>query len=84
LKLYDIGLKIKSIRKEKKMTQEALAKRTGISRVTLGKVERGEFGSVSVKTLDALLFALGYEIAFKNLSGFGLPVLGEKTVSGTM
>ncbi|MCX6051645.1 MAG: helix-turn-helix transcriptional regulator [Campylobacterales bacterium] len=77
MKLYEIGKKIKELRKDKKMTQEQLAIQAGISRVTLGKIERGEFGSVSIKTLDILLFNLGYEIEFKTLSGFGLPVLDE-------
>ena len=75
MKLYEIGQKIKELRKEKKITQEQLSKQAGISRVTLGKIERGEFGSVSVKTLDILLFSLGYEIEFKTLNGFGLPIL---------
>jgi transcriptional regulator with XRE-family HTH domain len=77
LQLHEIGIKIRSIRKDKKITQEALAKNAGISRVTLGKIERGEFGIVSVQTLDAILFVLGYEMTLKELSGFGLPVLGE-------
>ncbi|OHD98240.1 MAG: hypothetical protein A3E21_07130 [Sulfurimonas sp. RIFCSPHIGHO2_12_FULL_36_9] len=77
MKLSEIGKKLKELRKDKKMTQEHLAAQAGISRVTLGKIERGEFGSVSVKTLDTLLFNLGLEIEFKTLSGFGLPVLGE-------
>lgn len=75
MKLYEIGHKIKALRKEKKITQEQLAQQAGISRVTLGKIERGEFGSVSIKTLDTLLFNLGYEIEFKSLMDFGLPVL---------
>lgn len=75
MKLYEIGHKIKALRKEKKITQEQLAQQAGISRVTLGKIERGEFGSVSIKTLDTLLFNLGYEIEFKRLMDFGLPVL---------
>ena len=75
MKLYEIGHKIKALRKERKITQEQLGKQAGISRVTLGKIERGEFGSVSIKTLDSILFNLGYEIEFKSFTGFGLPVL---------
>ncbi|MDA3908590.1 MAG: helix-turn-helix transcriptional regulator [Sulfurimonas sp.] len=77
MKLYEIGKKIKNLRKEKKLTQQELAKQADISRVTLGKIERGELGSVSVKTLDVILFSLGFEIEFKNTSGFGLPVLEQ-------
>ena len=45
LKLYEIGQQIKILRKAKKITQEQLSKLCGISRVTLGKVERGELGN---------------------------------------
>lgn len=75
MKLYEIGNKIKLLRKEKKLTQEKLAQLSGISRVTMGKIERGELGSVSVKTLDLILSNLGVEIEFKTISNFGLPSL---------
>ena len=75
MNLHEIGNKVKTLRKEQKMTQEELAILAGISRVTLGKIERGILGSVSVKTLDLILNTLGYEIDLKMKSGFGLPVL---------
>ena len=75
MNLYELGNRIKMLRKEQKMTQEELASLAGISRVTLGKIERGYFGSVSVKTLDLIINALGYEIELKTKSGFGLPTL---------
>jgi transcriptional regulator with XRE-family HTH domain len=77
LKLYEIGQQIKTLREAKKLTQEQLASKCGISRVTLGKVERGELGNTSVKTLDIILFSLGLEIEFKTIQGFGLPNLDE-------
>jgi transcriptional regulator with XRE-family HTH domain len=77
LKLYEIGENIKTLRKAKKITQEQLAVKCGISRVTLGKVERGELGNTSVKTLDIILASLGLEIEFKTIRGFGLPTLDE-------
>lgn len=77
MKLYEIGSKIKKLREEKKLTQEELAKSCGLSRVTLGKVERGELGSTSVKTLDVLLSTLGFELDFKSKNGFGLTNLDE-------
>ena len=77
LKLYEIGENIKTLRKAKKLTQEQLAVKCGISRVTLGKVERGELGNTSVKTLDIILASLGLEIEFKTIRGFGLPNLDE-------
>uniref|UniRef100_UPI00404783D1 helix-turn-helix domain-containing protein n=1 Tax=Aliarcobacter sp. TaxID=2321116 RepID=UPI00404783D1 len=77
MKLYEIGQQIKTLREAKKLTQEQLATKCGISRVTLGKVERGELGNTSVKTLDIILFSLGLEIEFKTIRGFGLPSLDE-------
>lgn len=77
MKLYEIGQQIKTLREAKKITQEQLASKCGISRVTLGKVERGELGNTSVKTLDIILFSLGLEIEFKTICGFGLPTLDE-------
>lgn len=77
MKLYEIGQQIKTLREAKKLTQEQLATKCGISRVTLGKVERGELGNTSVKTLDIILASLGLEIEFKTIQGFGLPNLDE-------
>ncbi len=77
MKLYEIGQKIRSLREEKKLTQEELANISGISRVTLGKVEKGEMGNTSVKALDLILDSLGYEIEFKTKQGFGLLNLDE-------
>ncbi len=75
MKLYEIGQKVKLLRKENGITQEKLATQSGISRVTLGKIEKGELGSVSVKTLDIILSSLGYELDINLSSGFGLPIL---------
>ena len=77
MKLYEIGQQIRTLREAKKLTQEQLATKCGISRVTLGKVERGELGNTSVKTLDIILASLGLEIEFKTIQGFGLPNLDE-------
>lgn len=76
MKLYEVGEKIKTLRKEKKITQQQLAQRCGISRVTIGKIENGDV-HVTLKTLDLMLHTLGYEIEFKKVSGFGLPTLDE-------
>ena len=84
MKLYEIGQQIKILREAKKLTQEQLATKCGISRVTLGKVERGELGNTSVKTLDIILASLGLEIEFKTIQGFGLPTLDELQAKQTM
>ncbi len=77
LKLDEIGLKIKVLRRSKGLTQKQLASVAGISRVTLGKLERAQPGSITLKTIDIILDALGYEIDFKRKKSFGLPSLDE-------
>lgn len=51
-------LNVKSLREEKKLSQEELAKMAGISRTTLSKIESGEDVSVTSNTLLALAKAL--------------------------
>ncbi len=77
MRLDEIGLKIRSLRKEKNLTQKDLANIANISRVTLGKIERGLMGVVSIKTLDVILDKLDYEISFKQKDklSFGLTSL---------
>lgn len=77
MKLDEIGPKIKAMRQDKKLTQQQLADIAGISRVTLGKLERAKLGSISLKTIDLILDALGYELEFKQHNSFGLPTLDE-------
>ena len=77
MKLDEFGAKIKILRKESGLTQEELAKLAGISRVTLGKLERAQLGSITLKTIDIILDALGYELEFKRKNSFGLPSLDE-------
>jgi len=77
LQLDEIGTKIKILRKESGLTQEELAKLAGISRVTLGKLERAQLGSITLRTIDIILDVLGYELDFKRKSSFGLPSLDE-------
>ena len=72
MKLHDLGIKIKEFRKEKGYTQEELARLSGISRVTMGKIERGEVASISLKTFDLIVANLGYEIDLKSVNNFGL------------
>jgi len=77
LKLDATGIKIKWLRKDKGLTQEQLADIAGISRVTLGKLERAPLGSITLKTIDIILDGLGYELGFKGKNGFGLPSWDE-------
>ncbi len=77
MKLDEIGTKIKALRKDHGLTQDELAKLAGISRVTLGKLERAQLGSITLKTIDLILDTLGYELDFKRKNSVGLPSLDE-------
>ena len=53
-----MGYKIKEKRKEKNMTQEELAAKSGVSRVTISGLENGTVRATSSKTLVKLARAL--------------------------
>ena len=61
MEFYEIGEKIRSLRKEKGLSQEALANQIGITRQTLAKLEKGEIGKVSLLVFLKLLDVLGQE-----------------------
>ena len=63
--LSELGSRVKSLRKEKKISQEDLAKTVGISRNTLSKLENGYISNISIVTLEKILNVLGYQIDIK-------------------
>ncbi len=77
--LSEIGTKVKSLRKEKNISQENLAKMVGISRNTLSKLENGYIANISIVTLDRVLNVLSYEIDIKVVNPFS-----SKTTENTL
>ena len=63
--LSELGSRVKDLRKEKKISQESLAKAVGISRNTLSKLENGYIANISIVTLEKILNTLGYQIDIK-------------------
>lgn len=57
-----MGFKIKEIRESKNMTQEELAEKSGVSRVTISAMENGVKRNTTSKTLLCLARALGVTI----------------------
>ena len=55
MNLLELGNKIKSLRKERKLTQAELAKEVNISRTTLSKLENGYLSQISIVVLNDLL-----------------------------
>ena len=68
--LFELGEKIKTLRKEKNLSQEELAKKSGISRATLSKLENGNLTKISIATLDRVLGVLGFTIDVKPKNPF--------------
>jgi len=68
--LSELGSKIRSLRKDKKISQEKLAKSAGISRNTLSKLENGYIANISIVTLDKVLNILGYQLDIKQNNPF--------------
>lgn len=54
-----MGYRVKEIREQKKMTQEELEEKSGISRQTISAIENNRAGNVTVGTLMSLAKALG-------------------------
>lgn len=57
-----MGYRVKEIREERKMTQEQLEEKSGISRQTISAIENNRVKNVSAGTLIALANALGTSI----------------------
>lgn len=59
-----MGTKLKELRLSKNITQEELAKRSGVSRITIANIESGKSESVLTATLAALADALEVSVAY--------------------
>jgi transcriptional regulator with XRE-family HTH domain len=70
MNLSEIGKTIKTLRKEKNLTQDELAKMANISRPTLSKLENGELGKVSIATFVTILRILGYDLEITPFNPF--------------
>ncbi|QPT39704.1 transcriptional repressor DicA [Oligella ureolytica] len=60
--LFEIGELIRTERKALGLTQEALAKKVGVSRRTVSQLELGQVSDLGIRKVMALLGALGLEL----------------------
>ncbi len=72
-----LGKFIREKRKEKGYTQEEFAKKIGISRYTLYKIEKGQLGEVSFVKIWNALRMLGYDICIEKHNPFANPEWNE-------
>jgi transcriptional regulator with XRE-family HTH domain len=61
MNLIEIGLAIRSARKEAKLTQQQLAELLGMSRATISGIETGRIAEVGIRKMAALCSALDLE-----------------------
>lgn len=60
--LAEVGQALQQARLQKRLSQEQLAQRAGISRVTLSRMETAAQGDMSLAALLRLARAMGYEL----------------------
>jgi len=70
MEFYKIGKKIKELRKERGLTQEALASNCGTTRQTLSKLEKGNIDKISLQLFIKVLEALEYELEIEEKKPF--------------
>jgi len=68
--LKEFGAHMAQLRKEKKVSQEQLARDLSISRATISSLENGTSSDVGIKKILRILDYLGYELTCKEKSPF--------------
>ncbi len=66
----EFGSYMATLRKEKKVSQEQLARDLSISRATISSLENGTSSDVGIKKILQILDYLGYELTCKEKSPF--------------
>ena len=75
--LPEIGKLIRATRRSLNLTQHALARRAGVSRYTILKLETGQANDIQFKTLTAVLQALRLTVEVVGIPVSGVTVLGS-------
>jgi transcriptional regulator with XRE-family HTH domain len=60
--IFDIGDRVRTERRRRKLTQEQLGEIAGVSRVRINKIEKGTAADVRFGTLINVLNALGLDL----------------------
>lgn len=57
-----MGYRIKELREKKRLTQEELAEKSGVSRTTISNLENDSNKTVNTRTLSKIASALGVKL----------------------
>ncbi|MNF45511.1 antitoxin HipB [compost metagenome] len=60
--MENLGKLIRSLRKERKLTQLELAKQYGMSRATISGIENNSLSEIGIRKVEAILNGFGYEL----------------------
>jgi transcriptional regulator with XRE-family HTH domain len=60
--MENLGQIIRSLRKERKLTQQALANQYGMSRSTISGIENNTLSEIGLRKVESILNGFGYEL----------------------
>ncbi|AFY17368.1 helix-turn-helix transcriptional regulator [Pseudomonas sp. UW4] len=60
--MEDLGKLIRTLRKERKLSQQALAQQYGMSRATISGIENNTLSEIGLRKVEAILNGFGYEL----------------------
>lgn len=65
MNLEQLGLEIKTLRKDNKYSQDDMENFSGITKRTISKIENGFVDEVGIKKVETILELLGYEFSIR-------------------
>lgn len=60
--MENLGQLIRSLRKERRLTQQMLAEQYGMSRATISGIENNTMPEIGIRKVEAILSGFGYEL----------------------
>ncbi|KPU56938.1 helix-turn-helix family protein [Pseudomonas fluorescens] len=60
--MENLGELIRILRKERKLSQQALAQKYGMSRATISGIENNAISEIGLRKVEAILNGFGYEL----------------------
>ncbi|KJZ45980.1 MULTISPECIES: helix-turn-helix domain-containing protein [Pseudomonas] len=60
--MENLGKLIRTLRKERKLSQQTLAQQYGMSRATISGIENNTLSEIGLRKVEAILNGFGYEL----------------------